>query len=129
MPRRVHATAEELTDWLSVDLDVDEDEVTRLLARASRKVDHWARAGYATDDEGVATDAIVRQALSDATCAQVEQWIEVGEENDVDGLAGTQISVTGYSGTRAPALAPRAYEALAEIGLTQPSQFPLAVAW
>ncbi len=120
MPRRVHATAEQLTTFLSSAAVVDEDEVARLLARASVKVDRWARAGYSVDADGVPTDDDVAEALSDATCAQVEQWLEVGEENDVDGLAGTQISVTGYSGTRAPDLAPRAAEILMTAGLTQP---------
>lgn len=119
MPRRVHATAEQLTTFLSSDAVVDEDEVARLLARASAKVDHWARAGYSVDADGAPTDADVAEALAEATCAQVEQWLEVGEENDIDGLTGTQISVSGYSGTRAPDLAPRAYEALAQRGLTQ----------
>lgn len=95
----------------------DPDDLDRLLRRASELVDHYTYRPYEVDDDGLAVDTEVAEALRRATCAQVEQWIEVGEENSVDGLAGTA-RATG-PGLRAPALAPRAYQALASIGLTK----------
>lgn len=107
-----HATEQDLTAWLPTGVDIDEP--ARLLDRASVLVDQYVRAPYDPADEATL------QALSDATCATVEAWIETGEENDLDGLAGTQMSVPGYSGHRAVALPPRAYRALSQAGLIQP---------
>jgi hypothetical protein len=95
-----------------------DDEVTRWLERASDVVDELTcRASFDCDEFGNATDPDLAAALSTATCAVVEQWLEVGEENDVDGLAGTQVSVTGFSGMRAPAVGPRALRPLRRAGL------------
>lgn len=66
---------------------------------------------------GLPTDPDVAAVLRYATCAQVEQWAEVGEHNDVDGLAGTQSGAGGWTGQRAPALAPRAARLLLTAGL------------
>lgn len=108
----VHATEADLTAWLPTDADVPDPD--RLLDRASVLVDQYVRAPYRPGDPTV-TDA-----LRDATCAVVEAWLETGEENDLDGLAGTQMSVPGYSGRRALTLPPRAYRALSQAGLIQP---------
>ncbi len=108
-----YASATDLTDWLPAELagQVSPGDVPRLLERASARV--RARIVVAIDmDNPVHVDA-----LRDATCAVVEQWMEITEANDIDGLAGTQISVTGYSGERAPDLAPRAELALTNAGL------------
>lgn len=110
-----HASSTELEAWLPLGADLSDAD--RLLARASALVDQVVRAPYATDAGGAATDTAVAGALSDATCAVVEAWLEVGEENDLDGLAGSQVAVTGYSGARAPMLPPRAYRALSQAGL------------
>lgn len=99
---------------------IDPDDISRLLARASELVDGAVRQPYTTDDDGLATDADIAAALRDATCAQVEQWIEVGEENAIDGLAGTPRSVGG--GVRAPELSPRALRILLNAGLVQPAR-------
>ena len=113
-----YATHQDLVDWLPSSIQVDAGESARLRARASTLIDRAVLARYELDDvTGLPTDASIAKALSDATCAQLEQWFEVGEENDIDGLAGTQISVTGYSGKRAPRLAPRAADILVVNGL------------
>lgn len=111
----VHAIAVDLDNWLPADLaaDLDPADIDRLLTRASELVDHTIRAAYQPDD--------VTDVLRDATCAVVEAWLEVGETNDIDGLAGTQVSVSGYSGARAPTIPPRAYRLLAGAGLLQPA--------
>jgi len=94
------------------------DDAARLLARAAEKIDaHTLLAVYDVDDQELPTDTAVAAAFREACCAQVEQWAEVGEENDIDGLAGTDLSVDGYSGPRAPGLAPRARTILVNAGL------------
>jgi len=49
--------------------------------------------------------------------AQVRFWTETGEEHDIDGLAGTDVSiggVSGVSGKRPPVVAPQALRILKE---------------
>lgn len=100
---------------------VDPDDISRLLLRASELVDGAVRQPYDVNSTtGIAVDADVAAALRDAVCAQVEQWVEVGEENAVDGLAGTPRSIGG--GVRAPELAPRALRLLLNAGLVQPAR-------
>ncbi len=124
-----YATVTHLNAHLPVAQQVDTEdddavaEAERLLARASELVDAAVRARYAVDTDGDPTDATVIVALRDATVRQYEAWLEVGEANDIDGLAGAQVAVDGYSGPRAPRIAPRAYDVLKLYGLTQP------VAW
>lgn len=82
------------------------DAATRVLTRASELVDWCSTGTYTTDPVDVAvTDALMR-----ATCAQVEQWLEVGEESDIAGYPDdTYMSSGGLSINRQPAkLAPRA---------------------
>lgn len=114
-----YATPTEILAWLPVDVSPSGD-LGRLADRASELVDAHVRAEYSIDAAGAPTDATVAQVLADAVCAQIEQWIEVSEENSIDGLAGTQISVDGYSGGRAPDLAPRARHLLKTYGLLSP---------
>ena len=122
----VYATVANLNAYLPVGQRVDTGnaaavaEAERLLARASRTVDRAVRAQYPTDDNGAPTIAELTAALRDATCAQYEQWLEVSEANEIDGLAGSQIAVAGYSGPRAPRIAPRAFDVLHLVGLTEP---------
>lgn len=113
-----YATSVELTAWLPSGTTVSDAD--RLLLRASELIDSVVAAPFAIDGDGLPTDADIAGALRDATCAQVEQWLEVGEANDVDGLAGTQVSASGFSGSRAPTLAPRARRILTSAGLTVP---------
>ena len=116
-----YATAAELTAFLAAGTVVAEP--VRLLTRASELLDDVVRRPYAVDTvTGLPTDADVAAVMRDACCAQVEQWLEVGEDNDVDGLAGTQASIAGYSGLRAPRLAPRALRILRNAGLLSSSE-------
>lgn len=109
-----HATPTELAAFLAEGTVVEDPE--RLLARASIEVDGAVRARFEVDpDTGLARDPEIAKALSDATCAQVEQWVEVGEENAIDGLAGTPRALG--AGYRAPQVAPRALRILANAGL------------
>lgn len=90
--------------------DVDTDDIIR---DACNLIDDKVRAPYPVDaTTKLPTDDTIAEALRDATCAQVQFWLETGVEHDIDGLAGTTYSVPGYSGTRPPVLAPRARRAL-----------------
>jgi hypothetical protein len=110
-----YATTSELADWLGTSAPADAE---RLLMRASERLDSIVVAGFSVDPTTqLPTDADIAAALRDACCAVVEFWLEVGEENDVDGLAGTQVSTGGYSGRRAPANSVRAVSILQQANL------------
>jgi hypothetical protein len=119
-----YATTSELADFLASGVVVEDGD--RLLKRASDLVDFTVRSAYETDAQLYPIDEAVSDALRDAVCAQVEQWLEVGESNDVDGLERTQVGVGGFSGLRAPALAPRAYRLLANANLLKISEFEIS---
>lgn len=113
-----YATAAELAAYLGAPAPAD---ATRLLDRASEVIDDTVRAPFTTSGGGdLPADASIAAAMKNATCAQVEFWQEVGEANDLDGLAGTTIMLTGstgFQGKRAPMVAPRALRYLKEAGL------------
>lgn len=109
-----YATAEDLAAWLGKDAPAGAD---RLLTRASALLDGVAYVSFAVDESGLPSDAGVAATLRDAACAQVEFWIEVGEEHDVDGGAGSLVSVGGLSLQRPTRLADRALDALRTGGL------------
>lgn len=114
-----YATEEELDGFLAAGVTVTDGP--RLLARATELLDGIVRTPYRLTDDGLPDDTVYAEALRDAVCAQVEFWLEVGEENDIDGLAGTDVSVSGYSGRRPPRVAPRAARILGGAGLISPS--------
>lgn len=114
-----YATPEEVIAWLPTESGVDGD-LGRLIRRASELIDSHVRAEYPIDNDQAPTDSTIAGVLRDAVCAQIEQWCEVSEANSIDGLAGTQIAVDGYSGGRAPDLAPRAAALLKAAGLLSP---------
>lgn len=113
--------------WASVNAaDVD-----RLLARATELVDDHCFGAFAVDsDTNLPTDTDVADALRDATCAQVEFWVEVGEEHDVAGVAGRQVSIARFSIDRLPpVLAPRARRFLDDQGLRALASHPTGTVW
>jgi hypothetical protein len=110
-----YATKTDLDAFLGVASPTDAE---RLLLRASELLDAVCVAAFDVDsDTDLPADTDIAAALRDAACAQVEQWVEVGEANAIDGLDGTQFSLSGYSGRRAPRLAPRARDILHAAGL------------
>lgn len=123
MPIAAYATAEQLTAWLPDGVTVDDGG--RLLARASGVLDDHVRAPFDVHtDTDLPTDDDIATAMADACCAQVEFWLEVGEEHDINGLAGSRVSVGQLSLERLPpVLAPRAARILGNAGLR-----PLGVA-
>lgn len=111
-----YATTTQLADWLQAAPPEDAD---RLLARATRTIDGRVVAWYAVDALGVATEPKIVEALRDAVCAQVEQWLSVGEDNEVDGYpGGTSVGAGGVGLSQRPLrLAPRARQILRDAGL------------
>lgn len=92
--------------------------IDRLLERASERIDDVVIAPFVVDaDTELPTDTDIATALRKATCFQVEFWQETGEANDIDGLAGSAVSVGSYQGRRAPRDAPRALALLRSAGL------------
>lgn len=112
-----YATTADLTTWLGPSRPALTD-AERLLLRASERIDSIIVASFAIDAvTKLPTDLDTAAALRDACCATVEFWMETGEENDIDGLAGTQVSAGGFSGRRAPRNSPRAIDILRGAGL------------
>lgn len=82
-----------------------------MLDRASELLDDVIVATYTT------TDSDVQDALQDAACAQVEFWLEVGEEHDITGQRG-EVEIERMRIARLPGtLAPRARRHLASENL------------
>lgn len=98
------------------------DQVERLLERASDLMDDVVVIPYLDSDgnfidEDTNGDSDYRDSLKDAVCAQVEFWLEVGEEHDITNQRG-QITVSGLQISKLPdTLADRAKRALGRSGL------------
>ena len=67
-------------------------------------IDGLVCAPYATDASNVPTAAAIAKALSDATCAQVEMWLGMGEQVDIESWP-TPKSGLGYQAGRVRAYA------------------------
>ena len=110
-----YAIATDLAAWLGVSAPSDS---VRLLANASRAVDTFLiGAIYQTDVNQMPTDAVVIQALNDATCAQVEFWLathdELGEQDlDFKRQAPDGGAILERTPSRRPRLCPRSREIL-----------------
>lgn len=115
-----YATADQLGAFTSDDFDLDGDEASRILTRASELLDSKIRVPFSVDTEtDLPTDTDIATALADACCAQVEFWVGVGEDHDVEGLAGRQVGIGHLSlSALPPELAPRAARILRVSGLT-----------
>ncbi len=114
-----YADTDELATWLGEAAPANADA---LLERASAFLDAVINAAFTVDDEtGLPTDTDVAAAMSDAACAQVEYWIAVGVEIDIEGSAGKQVSVGGLSMRLPERLAPRAEDALRSMNLLVPA--------
>ena len=110
-----YATNADLATWLGAEAPSDS---ARLLARASTAVDTFLiGVQYVTDDNQMPTDAVVIQAMNDATCAQVEFWLathdELGEQDlDFKRQAPDGGAILERTPSRRPRLCPRAREIL-----------------
>jgi hypothetical protein len=110
MSRTPYATPEQYEAWSGLVAPLNAE---RLLTRASELLDATATAPFiVSDTTGLPEDVDEAAALRDATCAQVRFWVETGEEHDIDGLAGSAVSVGGVTGRRPPVIAPQALRLL-----------------
>jgi len=110
-----YATVSELRTWLD---DEPPSNAAWLLDRATELIDSVVTAAFDVDSgTGLPADEDAATELRDATCAQVRLWIEVGYENDIDGLAGTDVAVAGLMTKRAPTVSPQALRILRNAGL------------
>ncbi len=119
-----YATPTELAARLSTAYPVP-DDAEMLLVKASELIDYatLGRSQDLIDREAEFADhdrwEVRRALLADATCDQVEYWLEVGEEHDVVGLApgsslqGGRVQVQKMPG----ALGQRARRTLLRAGL------------
>jgi hypothetical protein len=113
-----YATPADLAAWLETDPPADAD---RLLRRASDLLDATVYGAYAVDaGTGLPADPAAAAALRDAACAQVEFWVEVGEAHDLDGGAGSQVSIGGLAMQRPGRPSGRALDLLRMAGLMNP---------
>lgn len=87
----------------------------QLLAKASELIDLETRGSAQEAYDG--DDVDLKDLLANATCDQVEYWLEVGEEHDVLGLSGSlqggRVQVQNLPGD----LGPRARRTLLRAGL------------
>lgn len=113
-----YATEAALTAFLPASV-ASVPDAGRLLERASELLDDKVRRGFAVDDgTQLPTDTAIASALEQACCAQVEFWLDVGEEHDVEGLHHRQVSIGHLSmSSLPPELAPRAQRILHLSGL------------
>lgn len=116
---RVYATSADLVTFLGT--DTAPDGADRLLARASEWLDGYLMlCQYDTDGLGFPLQAAQRVAACQAACAQVEQWIEVGEDNAISGYPGDTQMFRGrqiMDSKRPGRFAPRAIGILQRAGL------------
>ncbi|MES9804923.1 hypothetical protein [Streptomyces cinereoruber] len=99
---RVYATPEEYEAFTGTTAPAN---AARLLARASRLVDRAVVASlYDTDLSGYPADTDIRDGFRDATCVQVEAWVdrESAADGGDDPAAGpwTSVSAGGLSFSR-----------------------------
>lgn len=101
-----YATIEDLEYRLSSAYSVP-DNAQQLLKKASEVIDTATLGRTVTLWADTETDAELLDVITQATCDQVEFWLEAGEEHDVAGLKGSLVAgrlqehpVPGLIGTR-----------------------------
>ena len=113
-----YATEEQLAKYLGKDVEDLPDDAERLLDRASEMIDYYTLNKIDTDKE------LHEQAAKKATVAQVEWWIELGDELGLTAVFN-QISIGYFSAqtgggqqeSQISKLAPRAKQELFKAGL------------
>ncbi|GAB2646304.1 hypothetical protein GCM10027169_13110 [Gordonia jinhuaensis] len=91
----IHATADQLTTFMGEQPDLDVN-VDAMLRKASIMVTSVTRRDwFPVQDNGMFADDDLREAMADATCAQVEHWLNA----DINPLAGgAQSDIVASSG-------------------------------
>ena len=131
-----YATAEQVEAYIgptrAAALPADADEVTRLIARASELIYNASGRMATRAWEGVLlaggyvdpltpaaplTQADYREGLANAVSAQVEFWLEWGEDHAIVGLVGSAVSGKVNVSQLPGQVAPRAMNHLSTIGI------------
>ena len=109
MAQRIYATAADYYDFIGADDPGEDDkELNALLRRASTQIDGYLRgARYDVDDDGMPLDPDVDDAITAATCAQVEWWQQTGDPTGADANAGATKILSVSLGTSSAANAQR----------------------
>lgn len=114
-----YAQLTDLADWLDTTVGALPTDAERLLLRASETIQHYTL-------NRIDTDVVAHVAAAkSATCAQVEYWIESGEDTDTGrtlkgysvGRYSAQFADGGGQGGNVSRLAPRARQILLQAGL------------
>ena len=92
------------------------ERADRLLRAASDLLDATVISPYSTDTDGIPTDPRTAAALAAACVHQVEFWMRVGEDDDIDGPTVGQVGKLKID-TCPPTVAPRAMRTLRNAGL------------
>ena len=101
-------TANEVQTWVGNIFTLPTD-IDRLIHRASELI--WRKTYHRTDD----TDRV--EDVKNATCAQVEYWLQIDEASDITGPLGP-MKIKDFSfNSRFTVLAPRARDLLLDAGL------------
>lgn len=106
-----YATKDELATYLGVGLIGLPNDADRLLERASEYMDEVTLEQIDLDDANHV------DAARKATCAQVEFWLQTGEEHDILGVTG-EVQAGSTRHTLPDRLAKRAKQYLRLAGLT-----------
>lgn len=123
---RIYATAEQYEAYTGAAAPLD---IEARLARASRFLDSalFRLCIYTVDDgTGLPTDTVVAGAFADAVCAQVQWWVETGDELGTAGhwgsvkIGSVSLSGPGSSSGSAGALGGRSVADTALEALRQP---------
>jgi hypothetical protein len=125
---RIYATSAEYEAYTGQTPPADIDQQ---LKNASRMLvaEVFRLCWYEVDEDGYPSNTTVREAFSDAVCAQVEWWDEIGDSTGAAavtwgtvklGSAQMSRSVTATSGADSAAreVAPKAWDALRSDDLT-----------
>lgn len=93
---RIYATPTDLAEYTGEDAPAN---ATTLLAKAARLLDSkvFRLSWFAADADGLPTDSLVRQAFTNAVCAQVAWWDELGDSTGAMAAGWGNVSIGSVS--------------------------------
>jgi len=90
------ATASDLAAWTG---QTAPSNATQLLRAATSLVLENVTALYDTDDDGVATDTNIKQAMNDAVCIQAAAWSAIGYDPLTGGVLNVKTAASKSIGS------------------------------
>lgn len=93
---RVYATPADLAAYTG---EAAPTNATTLLAKAARFLDSkvFRMCWFTADADGLPVDSLVRQAFTDAVCAQAAWWDELGDSTGATGAGWNNVSIGSVS--------------------------------